>query len=206
MKTQTRKADKELYVIAGLAVVTTLAVTVDQALRATPNPPYSPIWSLLNPFYTTQMPYRIYLAAFELIALAGMIYAVRNWNLPQPIAYLQASALMVFSILHWHQNITVVAFAWTAWYAWPLALLALQKLPLGWSLDLQDKHYDCFTNCFQYADGAQHNAWTSLLARDTLHTATYVLLVSLALYPAASSWRAKRTAIPQRRAAPGGNA
>jgi len=168
-----------------LALAATLTVPVDEAVAKTnPNNPYSPVWFLLNPLRDTQLPYRAYLTAFTAISLAGMLVAHQFWVLPFGIARLQVSAQLALSLLHWHENLTVVAFAWTAWYARPLAALALQKLPVGWSWNLKDAHYQCLNTCFTNTNGTHPtNGIFDVWTRGIGHVTVYALLLIVVFVP-----------------------
>lgn len=184
-----KNANAILIGLSIIAVSLTLNSLPDSALHDKPIVPYSPVWVLLNPLYTTQLPYQIYLAVFETIALAGMLFAVKNWGLPRKVALIQVFGLILISLMHWHQNITVSAFAWTAYFAWPLSLLVLQKLPFGWSLDLQDAHYKCLSECYTYQNGdTVREGWSNLFVRSPGHTINYVLMIILTLYPLVSRY------------------
>jgi hypothetical protein len=171
-----------LVVFCFVVGLLTLLTSVDLALTAdVGRVPYSPVWVWLNPFYDTQLAYRLYLVTFETIALSSMVWAHWRWRLPFRVALSQLAGLLVIVSLHWHQNVTVVAFAWSAYYAWWLALLAIQKLPLGWSWNLSDSHYACYQSCYQ------GNRW---LSWD--HDLIYILLLWMVAYPLWAQWHLSR--------------
>ena len=173
-----------LLALAYAALFVTLLVPADGALLWQADVlPYSPVWYLLNPFVGTRVPYRVFLACFEAVALGCLLYAVRRWRLPVIVALVQLAVLFSFSWLHWHQNLTVVAWAWTAYYVPALSLLALQKFPVGWSLDLSDPHWACLSSCFTYGDGSSPDAGFNLLQRSLTHDFVYLLLAVAVAFP-----------------------
>jgi len=175
-----------------VAVLATVAVPVDLAVAATaPNNPYSPLWFLLNPLYTTQAPYRLYLATFAAVSLAFCYRAVQRGTLPWNLGMLQALGLAMVAFSHWHENTTVVAYAWLAWYTPSAALIAAQKLPFGWSLDLADAHYRCLDACYAYPT-AHPAGLLGVFWRDIHHYVAYALVLLLVLAPLVARQFAKR--------------
>lgn len=181
-----------LLVFAVACVAATMFVQVDKAVAwSWPNNPYSPVWFWLNPNANTDLPYRLYLAAFEAIAFGAMIQMVRwkpksgLWTpLPFKVAFVNILVVMIFVMIHWQENITVVAFAWVAYWLWPWFFTILQKAPIGWSWNFQDAHVDCLRTCY-FLDGNKIavSLIDSFVFRDVFHYFVYALVVFAFVYP-----------------------
>lgn len=183
-----------LVVFAFACLMITFLHKVDPAVaQSWPNNPYSPLWFLLNPFaWTGEIQYRVSLTAFDAIAFFFGILAVRRYGLPFNVMFANVCVQLVWALLGWEENVTVTAFAWAAWFFWPLALFAAQKLPIGWSLNFQDAHVRCLTACFYYAGNAPtETGLLLLLDRDLLHYVVYAVIAFMVLYPIAAryGWR-----------------
>lgn len=146
--------------------------------------PYSIFWKLVNPYDNTQWQYKITLlildtyASFIYLAFKGINKTYILWQLTG---------------LHWFtgffQNVTVTTWApmqlymkkkWTLLFI-PFTVPIIQKLPIGWSLSLNDPHIQCAIYC---------GARTSYSA-----LTTYSLIVLWTIIPLGYrlwSWRRKK--------------
>lgn len=108
--------------------------------------PYGVLWFWLNPYFWTDIPYRIYTTAFLFVA-EGLMYwfFVRTHKLSKFLFYAGWFQNMVWMKGTVFQNITVTAFAPLGslfpWLIIPFMLL--QKIPLGWSWNFSDGHWWC---------------------------------------------------------------
>jgi|SRR6267378_1456744 len=112
--------------------------------------PYSVLWTWMNPFYWTQIPYRIFLVTCCLLMLKIQHMLYKRGKLSFDWMLYSQLQNCIWFMLHWTENITVTLFAPLASIFPPFVLLeVLQKLPLGWSWDFNDPHVHCaFGNLF----------------------------------------------------------
>jgi hypothetical protein len=107
--------------------------------------PYSPLWVVLNPFFGNDWAYRIYTMAFLFAAQAFMWYFfVRKKRITKLLFYAAWMTDLIWIANSIQQNITVIALAPLIMvYPWFVIFPILQKLPVGWSLNLTDPHWTC---------------------------------------------------------------
>jgi len=118
--------------------------------------PYGHLWFLLNPWYWTDLLYRLYLLGAIIFPMfLVQLWFVRTGRLNiKWLIYGQLQNIAWF-YLHGFQNITVTAFGPLATIYPALILLdVFQKVPFGWSWNLSDPHWQCafggITLYFQY--------------------------------------------------------
>lgn len=119
--------------------------------------PYGSLWMVFNPMRWTQFPYRIILAILVTISfILQMIFLKEHYD----IILLWNCSNIIWALMHWHQNLSVIMFApfAVAFYIWPnwsrlkrflmgslmTCLLVFQKLPIGWNNDM---HWWCAKYC-----------------------------------------------------------
>ena len=146
--------DAERGILWGLIVGTiyiSMVRFVDGSLNASyvqGNVPYGILWVLLNPFYGTQLPYKLYTMGFLFAAEALMWYFfVRKGRISKLLFYSSWFINLIWIANSAQQDITVTAFApLISVYPWLAGFAILQKLPLGWSWNLSDPHWTCAFN------------------------------------------------------------
>ena len=105
--------------------------------------PYSILWVIMNPFYTTQYLYKFYLLGID--TLFAHHYYRDNFFFLNNRRWLYIAWQL--TSIHWftgfYQNVSIT------WIVFPLVPLLL-KLPIGWStnpFDLSNPHVQCAISC-----------------------------------------------------------
>jgi len=106
--------------------------------------PYGVLWVLLNPLYSTIIPYRFFLAGFSTVVYLGLWYLVKRGRIPKFLFYLSFANTLWFSATTYPQMISIVSLAPLGAIHPIFSLLGLlQKFPIGWSWNFSDPHFLC---------------------------------------------------------------
>jgi hypothetical protein len=107
--------------------------------------PYGVLWYWLNPNFWTDIPYRIYVTCFLLITESMMYFLlVRHGKLSKFLFYAGWFQSLIWMRGSVYQNVTVTTFApLISICPFVIALVLLQKLPIGWSWNFSDAHSWC---------------------------------------------------------------
>jgi hypothetical protein len=106
--------------------------------------PYSPLWYVFNPFYWTQLPYKLYTMALVMVMTLVYWKLYKKGKMSFTLIYLWEVQNVIWYSLHITENVTVTLFAPLAMMMPVAALMApLLKLPIGWSWNLSDSHWHC---------------------------------------------------------------
>jgi len=155
--------------------------------------PYGVLWAAINPMYYTQIPYRIYLALF----VSVMFFVYMKLYKPEDYDILVYWSItnIVYALMHWHQNITIVAMFPLAIYLYKkldyklfkrfilgsfvMLIVVLQKLPIGWG---NDAHWYCAKYC-SYPINFNVNNVLILPITSPAHCLSYGILVIWFIIP-----------------------
>ena len=140
----------EFGAAAGLAMMTVIFLATHSIDQGSPIvhslgvTPYGVLWVWLNPYYWVEGVYQIYLGLFIAASLAVQYLFVHRGRLSKWLFYCGWIQTCLWLNQGHVIDVTVTAFAPLASVFPPLTLLLiLQKLPLGWSWNLSDPHWQC---------------------------------------------------------------
>lgn len=193
--------DAERGILWGLIVGTiyiSLVRFVDGSLNASyyaGNVPYGALWVWLNPFYGTQLPYKLYTMGFLFAAQAIMWYFfVRKGRVSKLLFYSSWFINVIWIANSAQQDITVTAFA-PLISVYPILVLfpILQKLPVGWSLNLSDPHWTCaFNTAVRTPICTNIGGRLLYIGSGNFIGAANLILVFWCIFPIAIWWLARR--------------
>ncbi len=105
---------------------------------------YGVFWTWMNPNWWTDAPYKAELTAWILVIATIEYWLYSRRKLPLLVMILNQFQNTIWFFVGGYQQITVTASAALSFYN-PLFAIAwfLQKIPLGWSWDLSDSHFQC---------------------------------------------------------------
>jgi len=175
-----------------LIYVTVFPLTTDPLLNTihtNNNEPYGVLWSVLNPAYWNLTFYMVWLFALQVPILALQFKLMQMGKISKKMFYLSFGMTIWWRMMGLPQNVTVTMFA-------PFAeinpvftlLLLLQKIPIFWSWNLSDAHWNCaFSNnvtpgCISLAQKLT----------PTLVLLGYSLLAFWTVYPIVTWWTRRR--------------
>jgi len=130
--------------------------------------PYGVLWYMLNPYFWTDIPYRIWVTFFLFASEAFMYFGfVRHGRLSKFLFYVGWLQSLIWMRGSVYQNVTVTALA-PLGSIMPFVIIPfmlLQKIPVGWSWNLSDKHWWC---AFTGNSGITQNDTVSFVNGQTL--------------------------------------
>lgn len=107
--------------------------------------PYGHLWFFLNPFYGTLHTYLFFLIGWNL-AFAGIMYfLIQRKRLNLTWVYWCEILNVILILVHNPQSIVPMSFVYLVPAIGPvmLTVAGLIKLPVGWSMTLTDRHFQC---------------------------------------------------------------
>lgn len=150
--------------------------------------PYGWFWTLLNPLYNTQLPYRLIVTAIQLPVIALQLWLVKKGKLNKWMVYLNIFTTIWYRMMINYQDVSNIEFAPLVTIN-PLFVLVMliQRYPF-WTLipSLSDPHYQCVVgNCVAFTV----DRWAQTLQPSFASHITLALWLILPLY----AWWKKRT-------------
>jgi hypothetical protein len=123
--------------------------------------PYGVLWTWMNPFWWTQQPYMVIVTAIEGVTYLGMWKLVKMGRLSKDLVIMNLFTNVFLNATHVFQEGTVIMMGpLIAASSNPIvavgivAVMVLQKLPIGWGLpwDLSNPHVQCgiFGQCLVF--------------------------------------------------------
>jgi hypothetical protein len=149
--------------------------------------PYGLLWAWLNPFYFTQQPYMVLVTMITGAMFALQYKLVKMGKISKWLVMANFFTCLFFNSTHVYQESTKAMFG-------PLVALSpifilpmiLQILPLGWSWNLSDAHWQCgiYGQCISFVNGR-----LDIVRSDFI---THIALVFWIVYPL-WIWRRNKT-------------
>jgi hypothetical protein len=183
--------------VFGFSLVVTALSVVDGALASDVQygvVPYGLLWVWMNPQFWTQIPYRVYLIAFEIGIFAVQLTLLKLRKLSYNWVFFGQVQNVIWAMLHWQENVTVTAFGPLVALNPLFALVMIfQKIPLpvgspGWQCAFGSWPT---RNCYLAdAAGNVYARWQS-----PLHVATYLMLAFWVVVPTWYWFKAHRAAV-----------
>jgi len=157
--------------------------------------PYGVLWTWLNPWWWTQQPYMMSVTAIECVVYFGQYLLVKRGRISKDLVMMNLFTNVFLNATHVFQEGTVIMFGpLIAASPNPLvafgivAIMVLQKLPIGWSVpwDLNNPHVQCgiFGKCIVF-----YNSRIDIARSDFF---THLALIFWVVAPLMIYWK-KRT-------------
>lgn len=156
--------------------------------------PYGWFWTLLNPLYNTQLPYRLIVTAIQLPVIAIQLWLVKKGKLNKWMVYLNIFTTIWYRMMINYQDVSNIEFLPFVTMS-PFVILSfiLQRYPF-WTLipSLTDPHYQCVVgNCVAFTV----DRWAQTLQPSFASHITLALWLILPLY---AWWRKRHPWVKER--------
>lgn len=115
--------------------------------------PYGRLWFLLNPYWYTSF-YLWIMLAYQLAGVTVLTLMWRRGKVSLSYVFLTQLCNLWLVLIHNPQSLEVMFFIYLIPLSrWLLVPAVLSKLPVGWSWNLSDGHWACFTGRINYVIG-----------------------------------------------------
>lgn len=121
--------------------------------------PYGVVWTWLNPFWWTQQPYMVLVTAIEGVTYLFMWWLIKKGRVSKDLVIMNLFTTVFLNATHvFQEGTTIMLGPLIAASPNPIvaiglvAVMVLQKLPIGWSWNFQDPHVQCgiFGKCIVF--------------------------------------------------------
>jgi len=162
------------------------------------NTPYGVLWTWLNPLYWTNLPYLIGLFVIYAVIFKVQCVFVKRGRLNKNLVWMNLFSVLFLFVIHAQQNVTIIMLGpFVALSPLVLIPIMLQKLPIGWSLNFQDPHWNCAFNGSSNATDWYQPCLSNSVHLNIFHiySLSYLVILFWVIFPLLlwlKAWRHKR--------------